>query len=58
MLRDIEIRSKPRCVVVGSPSVISSVARLRAGVASTSVAAEDGLARRLSRRLGKGIGGR
>ena len=58
LLRDIEIRSKPRYVAVSSLSFISTVTGLRAGVVSTSVLAEDGRPRRWSHRWGKGVGGR
>ena len=55
---DIKIRLKPQYEAVSSPSVLSSVARLRAGVASTFGLAEDGRVRRCSRRWEKGLGGR
>ena len=58
LIRDIEIRSEPPYVAVSSPSVVSSVARLRVGVASTSVLAKDGCARWWSRRWGKDVGDR
>ena len=56
LLADIKIRLKPQYEAVSSPSVLSSVARLRAGVDSTFRFAENGRVRRCSRRWGKGVG--
>ena len=58
LLGNIEICPKHHCVAVCSPSVLSSIARFRAGFASTSVPAEDGRVRRWNRRWGKGVEGR
>ena len=58
ILRDIEIRSKPRCMAVSSPSNISYIVYLKIGIASAAVLAQGGRARRWSRRWRKGFCGR
>ena len=44
LLRGVQIRSKPRCMAVSSPSIISYVVCLRIGVTFASVLARTCLA--------------